>query len=103
LSRRTAPRPLADALGEVTTTSAPAGLLPRLQASWKEVVGPAVSAEAEPVAEHGGRVTVACRSAVWAQELELLSADLLERLNGALGTPEEAHPVAALRFVVGSP
>jgi predicted nucleic acid-binding Zn ribbon protein len=103
LSRRTAPRPLAEALGEVSAASSPAGLLPRLQASWKELVGPGVAGEAEPVAEHGGRVTVACRSAVWAQELELLSADLLERLNGALGTPEDPRPVVAFRFAVGKP
>jgi hypothetical protein len=45
-------------------------------------------------------VTIACRSAVWAQELELLSGDLLERLNGALGTPGEPRPVTSLRFVV---
>jgi predicted nucleic acid-binding Zn ribbon protein len=43
-------------------------------------------------------VTVACRSAVWAQELELLGSDLSDRLNAALPSPE----VAGLRFVVRS-
>ena len=103
MSRRTAPRPLAEALAQATGTAAPAGLLPRLQAGWSELVGPVVAAEAEPVAERGGGVTVACSSAVWAQELELLSRDLLERLNGVLGTPAEPHPVASLRFVVARP
>ena len=101
MSRRTAPRALVEVLGEVTSAAAPAGLLPRLQASWKELMGPTVATEAEPVAERGGSVTIACRSAVWAQELELLSRDLMERLNAALGTPDEPHPVASLRFVVG--
>jgi hypothetical protein len=42
-------------------------------------------------------VTVACRSATWAQELDLLGPQLLERVNAAL---EEAGspPVARLRF-----
>ena len=100
MSRRTAPRPLAAALAEVGAASAPPGLLPRLQAGWKPLVGATLAAEAEPVAERSGTVTIACRSAVWAQELELLSGDLLGRLNAALGTSADPQPVTALRFVV---
>jgi predicted nucleic acid-binding Zn ribbon protein len=103
VSRRTAPRPLAAALVEVTESNAPAGVLARLQASWTELAGAVVAAEAEPISERSGAVTVACRSAVWAQELELLSRDLLERFNGRLGTPEEPRPVTSLRFVVAKP
>ena len=32
--------------------------------------------EAEPVSERDGIVTVACRSAVWAQELDLMTGEL---------------------------
>ena len=96
--RRLAPRPLRAALGEALPAAAPAGLLARVQTAWPEVAGPAVAAEAEPVSERDGVVTVACRAAVWAQELELLGGDLTDRLNGALGTPA----VAGLRFVVRS-
>jgi len=103
LSRRTAPRPIAAALGELTAEAAPAGLLARVQAHWPELAGAVLCAEAEPVSERLGKVTIACRSAVWAQELELLSTDLLERLNHALGTPREPRPISALRFVVGVP
>ena len=42
---------------------------------------------AEPVAERDGVVTVACESAVWAQELDLLSERVIEALNEALGRP----------------
>jgi predicted nucleic acid-binding Zn ribbon protein len=90
-------------LAHATESAAPAGLLARLQSAWGELAGPAVAAEAEPIGERSGIVTIACRSAVWAQELELLSGDLLERLNAALGTPAEPHPVASLRFVVAEP
>jgi hypothetical protein len=56
--------------------------------------------EAEPVSERAGTVTVACRSAVWAQELSMLAPDLAERLNRALEAPPEAPAVRELRFVV---
>jgi predicted nucleic acid-binding Zn ribbon protein len=96
--RRLAPRPLRAAIGDVLPDAAPAGLLARVQTAWPEVAGPAVAAEAEPVSERDGVVTVACGAAVWAQELELLGGDLTERINGALGVPG----VAGLRFVVRS-
>jgi hypothetical protein len=56
--------------------------------------------EAEPVSERAGTVTVACRSAVWAQELSMLAPDLAERLNRALEAPPEVPAVRELRFVV---
>ena len=46
-------------------------------------------------------VTIACHSATWAQELDLLQAELLGRLNGALAgaRPSDAvGPVQGLRF-----
>ena len=98
--RRLAPRPLRAALDGALPAAAPAGLLPRVQAVWPEVVGPAVATEAEPASERAGVVTVACRAAVWAQELELLGGDLAGRLNARLAEPGEDPPVGALRFVV---
>ena len=95
--RRAAPRPLARALERIEPSLAPATTLARVQAVWAEVAGPAVAGEAEPVAESGGRVSVTCRSAVWAQELDLLATDLVERLNEALGAPL----VTSLRFSTG--
>jgi predicted nucleic acid-binding Zn ribbon protein len=101
--RRLAPRPLSAALAAALPDATPAGLLPRVQAAWREVAGAAVAAEAEPVAESAGVVTVACRAAVWAQELELLAGDLLGRLNAALSGLAAGGPVATLRFVVRDP
>jgi predicted nucleic acid-binding Zn ribbon protein len=93
------PRPLADALARVVEKAAPATTIARLQGSWEGVAGPVIAAEAEPVSERAGVVTVACRSAVWANELELLAPGLVERLNEALG----ATAVGSLRFVVRAP
>jgi len=87
--RRAGPRPLGDALGEAVSQAAPATLLARVQARWSEVAGPAIAAEAAPVAERAGTLTIECRSAVWAGELDLLGPDLLGRLNEALGVAEQ--------------
>jgi predicted nucleic acid-binding Zn ribbon protein len=96
--KRLAPRPLSTALDNVLPGVAPATLLAQVQAAWAEVAGTRMAAAAEPVSERDGVVTVACESGVWAQELELLAPDLLDRLEARLG----ARSVGKLRFVVGS-
>jgi predicted nucleic acid-binding Zn ribbon protein len=97
--RRLAPRPLRQVLEGVTRAAAPSGTLAGVQSSWKEVVGTEVIAQAEPVSERDGVVTVRCASGAWAQELELLAPDLLDRLGEALG---DGSQVRSLRFVAGS-
>lgn len=97
--RRSAPRPLAEALTGYARESAPATLLARVQAVWPEVAGEVVAAEASPASERGGTVTFKCSSGVWANELELLAADLLERLNRAI-EGEPGPVVKRLRFSV---
>ena len=96
--RRLAPRPLATALAQALPDARPAGLLAEVQSAWPTVAGPVLAGAATPVSERSGTVTVACESAVWAQELELLGADLTERLNGVLA----AGRVECLRFIVRS-
>ena len=83
--RRTAPRPVSAALDRFTAELAPATLLAEVQRVWPAAAGDAFAAASEPVSERAGVVTVACESAVWAQELDLLSERVLERLNGQLG------------------
>ena len=81
---RSAPRPLSLALDDLRERLAPATPLAAVQRIWPEVAGPAVAREATPVSERSGVVTISCRSAVWAQELDLLSGQLVEQLNEAL-------------------
>jgi len=97
--RRPGPRPIASALEEFTHEAAPATLLGRVQAVWQEVAGEVVAAEAEPVSERAGTVSCSCASGVWANELELLSPELVARLNEALGRAD-GGPVKRLRFRV---
>jgi predicted nucleic acid-binding Zn ribbon protein len=101
--RRLAPRRLGSALDRLTADLAPATTLARVQARWPDAVGAAIAAEAEPVAEREGIVTVACKSAVWAQELDLLGPDLVARLNAAIGASEGGGPVRRLRAVATRP
>jgi predicted nucleic acid-binding Zn ribbon protein len=97
MSRR-APRRLGDALAETMARAAPATPLAAAQAAWAEAVGERIAAEARPVSERDGVLTVACSSSTWAQELDLLSPELLERLSEAL--PEGDRP-RSLRFRAG--
>ena len=100
--RRLAPRPLSAALADVVGGARPPGLLATVQSAWPQVAGAALAAAATPVSEREGIVTVACESAVWAHELELLGADLLGRLNEHLERVGESGRVERLRYVVGS-
>ncbi len=80
---------------------APPTALGSIQQRWEEAVGPHLAAQAEPVAERNGTLTVNCRDAVWAAELELQSRTLLERLSRTLEAAGEAREITACRFVVG--
>jgi predicted nucleic acid-binding Zn ribbon protein len=93
--RRLAPRPLAGAVEALAAELEPATALGAVQRAWPGVVGDAIAAEARPTAERAGVVTVSCRAAVWAQELDLMGPDLVARLNAALG----ADVVRSLRCV----
>jgi predicted nucleic acid-binding Zn ribbon protein len=93
--RRAAPRPVGMALDALRARLEPATPLAAIQRAWPTAAGPAVAREATPVAERDGVLTLACRSAVWAQELDLMAEDLLARLNEVL----EGPPVRRLRCV----
>jgi predicted nucleic acid-binding Zn ribbon protein len=95
--RRHAPRALSVALARVTANLEPATALARVQGCWADAVGERLAAVARPVAERDGVITFACEDAMWANELELLGPDLLEKLNTTLGD----RSVAQLRFKAG--
>jgi predicted nucleic acid-binding Zn ribbon protein len=83
--RRRAPRSLAAALGTALERAEPATLLAAVQRAWPDAVGEAIAREAIPVSERDGVVTVACRSSTWAQELDLLSDQILVRIREKQG------------------
>lgn len=97
--RRRAPRPLAAALAQVTSSLEPASDLAAAQAAWEGVVGAVIAAHATPVTARSGVLEVLCDEAVWAAELELMGPDLADRLEQALGR----RAITSLRCRSGPP
>ncbi len=83
---RRAPRPVGAAVEAVIADAAPATLLAAVQGAWPRAVGEAIAREATPVSERNGVVTVACRSATWAQELDLLSGQIEAKIRQNLAS-----------------
>ena len=96
MTRRRAPRPAGEAFRVARERVAPKTGLGAVQAVWAEALGENIAAVARPVSERAGTLTVDCSNAMWAQELDLMQAQLLERLREALG---ERAP-QALKFRV---
>jgi predicted nucleic acid-binding Zn ribbon protein len=85
MTRRRAPRPASAAIRAARSRAAPQTRLAAVQAAWAEAVGAQLAARAEPASERGGTVTIECADAVWAQELDLMQGQLLDRLRAQLG------------------
>jgi predicted nucleic acid-binding Zn ribbon protein len=92
---RRSPRSLGFALDSLRDELAPETVLADVQRAWPTVVGAAIAAEAAPVSERAGVLTVSCSAAVWAQELDLMAPAILERLNARL----RGGQIARLRCV----
>jgi predicted nucleic acid-binding Zn ribbon protein len=82
---RYAPRPLSFALDGLTEALAPATSLARVQQVWEQTVGVVIAEAGMPTSERDGVLTITCTDAVWAAELDLMSSELINRLNQALG------------------
>ncbi len=96
MSRRRAPRQAASAFRAARDRAAPRTGLAAAQAAWRGVAGEQLAAVAQPASERAGTLTIECADSVWAQELDLMQGQLLERLRAELG---ESAP-SALRFRV---
>jgi len=97
VSHRRSPRPAAGALRAALERAAPKTRLAAVQAGWSDSVGERVAAVTEPVSERAGTVVVDCSDPVWAEELDLMQEQLLERLRERLGD----QAPQSLRFRVG--
>jgi predicted nucleic acid-binding Zn ribbon protein len=98
MSHRRAPRQASTAIRAARERAAPRTGLAAVQGAWAGVVGEQLAAVAEPVSERAGTLTIEVADTVWAQELDLMQGQLLERLRAELG---ELTP-SALRFRVNS-
>jgi predicted nucleic acid-binding Zn ribbon protein len=100
MTRRRAPRPAGEAFRVVREQVAPKTGLAGVQGVWAEALGERLAEVATPVSEKAGTLTVDCIDGVWAQELDLMQAQLLERLREALG--ERAPEALKFRVARGS-
>jgi len=96
---RRSPRPIGIALDQARSQWEPETLLAEVQRVWSEAVGDVIAGEARPTGERGGVVTISCSASVWAQELDLMSPTIVDRLNTLLGGAR----VDRLRCVAATP
>ena len=85
MSRRRAPRQASAAIRAAREHAAPRTALAVVQAVWSTAVGERKAAVATPVSERAGMLTIECAESVWADELDLMQGQLLERLREELG------------------
>jgi len=84
-------KPIGAALDRALDPVAPKTTLAELQRAWPAVVGPGIEAVTTVSEEREGTVTIECESTVWANELEMMGPQLLEKLRPLMGdrTPEK--------------
>ena len=85
MSRRRAPREASAAIRAARDLVAPKTGLAAVQMVWNAAVGERLAAVATPVSERAGTLTIECTDAVWAQELDLMQTQILERLREEVG------------------
>jgi predicted nucleic acid-binding Zn ribbon protein len=100
VTRRRAPRQAGEAFRVARDLAAPKTGLASVQANWAGAVGARIAEVAQPISERSGTLTVECTNAMWAQELDLMQTQLLERLREALG--EGAPEAIKFRVARGS-
>jgi predicted nucleic acid-binding Zn ribbon protein len=100
VTRRRSPRPAGEAFRVARDLVAPKTGLAAVQAAWPSALGERLAEVATPVSERAGTLTVECTDGVWAQELDLMQDQLLDRLRDELG--ERAPRALKFRVARGS-
>ena len=86
---------IGDGLKEFVPESA--GELTRVWQLWDDAVGEAIAANAQPAAFKGDLLLVHTTSSTWIHQLQFLKADIISKLNAALGKPM----IAEIKFKIG--
>ena len=81
MNQRSRPRMLAELLDGARVVSSQRGRVAVDRDTWRRLVGDRVARRTEPGGLSGGVLTIYVASAPWAQELSLLTTELLERLK----------------------
>jgi predicted nucleic acid-binding Zn ribbon protein len=75
----------------------PDGELARIFDLWEDAVGGTIADNAQPAAFKGRVLVVHVNSSAWLHQLRFLKADIIEKVNAALGKPL----VDEIRFRIG--
>ena len=94
-----APQPLGELMGRFLDRS---GLTPKLEAAaaaldWPALVGPQIAAVTEALRVSEGTLFVAVASSAWMNELNMMRAELMRRINAG----RREGRIRALVFVMG--
>jgi len=63
------------------------GELAKIFDLWTDAVGGSIAANAQPAAFKGRLLVVHVNSSAWMQQLRFLKADIIQKVNAALGQP----------------
>ncbi|MDO8461782.1 MAG: DUF721 domain-containing protein [Deltaproteobacteria bacterium] len=74
----------------------PVGEVINLQKQWAQLVGPVVSKNSEPLSLKGNRLVIWVRNSSWANELSLMTSELLTKLR----TNDLCKNVEEIRFTL---
>lgn len=88
---------IGDILGRRVIEAKPSPVLNLLDLvkRWDEIVGPEISRQAMPLRIHSGTLTLQATHPTWANELQFMAPDLLEKIRHHC--PQ--LPVKRLRFI----
>ena len=78
--RTSRPKRIGEALDRALDPIAPKTPLAEIQRLWPAAVGPQIAAVTKVLEELDGTVTIECENTIWANELEMMSPQLLEKL-----------------------
>jgi hypothetical protein len=70
----------------------------RLRLAWNQALGNTIAQQAQPLRLARGLLTVAVRSSVWVQELQMMAPEILDRLR----QHRVGRAVEKIRFRIGS-
>ncbi len=72
---------IGEVLERFKSDNAPDTRIAAIQELWQSVVGSVLAERCRPLYEREGIVRIGCSSSVWAQELDLMSNEIVDGLN----------------------
>lgn len=91
--RRRAPRSINTSIEKLVQQVRPNSALTNVQAVWEEIVGPQIHSVTKLIRVRNGELLVQCESSLWANEISLLSAQIILKINRFIPTNESIQKI----------